>query len=130
MFQNLIHQGGTATHLGMKLDTSRMSQDYFTAYIPLTSVVLDEELEEDTIKMNKAVQLGTGMKFGTPKGRALVSLNPKLKAYLKDINGDTILEPGESYTVEGKARKNLSIEELNAVLGSEDGWLYRVSILT
>lgn len=123
MWQNLIHQGGVSAHLGLKLGTKIVSPDYYTAYVPLEGLNTEED-----IKMNQAVELSTDMVFKTPKGRALVSLNPVLKEYFRDINGDTILEPGETYSVQGRARKNITVDELFKVF-KEDGWLYRVSIL-
>lgn len=119
MLKNLIREGGLPAHLGLKHDTNILSKDYLTCYVPPVDV-------PEEIKMNQSVELKTEMQFKTHRGRALVSLNPKLKEYFRDLNGDIILDPGETYAVTGKAKKNIDGKEL-----AEDlGWLYRVSIIS
>lgn len=129
MLKNLLHEGGMPAHFDLPYDPARLSDDYLTCYVPLGRVEYGEDEAGDKIKMNQAVELYTEMTFKSPKGRALVSLNPDLKQYFRDISGDVVLEPGETYTVTAKAKKALEPALVHETFGGSLGWLYRVSII-
>lgn len=104
---------------------SLYSSDYFTMYFPLTAIIDDEEKAVgDELVFNKRYEFDTFM--GAPNyGRLLVSLNPKMNEYFKDVVFTNVVEPGEFISIEARARKKMSLEELEAALP----WLFRISAI-
>lgn len=100
------------------------SSDYHTLYFPLTAMLEDNNLVDTDITFNKTYSFDTFM--GSPTyGRVLVSVNPELYAFFKEVVFPTVVEPGEFIFITGKAKKNMKADELKENIK----WLFRITAL-
>ncbi len=99
----------------------KFSKDYNTFYVKA-----DLSSEKDVAEVNQKVKLQSKEFFiRDPRMRAFVQFNTELTQYFKDVPSLLLVEPDDILPIEYKAKKKLTLEELNDKLG----WVYRVTLI-